>query len=62
MAIIIFIFTILLILIFIEIYKGRIISHGRREYILGVATEEAIVEWEKEYGMSRDVFTKEEGR
>lgn len=28
----------------------------RREYILGVATEEAIVEWEKEYGMSRDVF------
>lgn len=30
----------------------------RREYILGVATEEAIVEWETEYGMSREVFKK----
>ena len=30
----------------------------RREYILGVATEEAITEWEKEYNMSRDVFMK----
>ena len=29
-----------------------------REYILGVATEEAIAEWEKLYGMSRDVFMK----
>ena len=31
----------------------------RREYILGVATEEAIQSWEKLYGMSRDVFYKE---
>lgn len=30
----------------------------RREYILGVAKEETIQEWEKEYGMSREVFTK----
>ena len=30
----------------------------RREYILGVAKEEAIQEWEKEYGMSREVFLK----
>ena len=30
----------------------------RREYILGVATEEAIAEWEKEYGMSREIFLK----
>ena len=30
----------------------------RREYILGVATEKAIVEWETEYGMSREVFIK----
>ena len=29
----------------------------RREYILGVATEEAIQAWEKTYGMSRSVFT-----
>ena len=28
----------------------------RREYILGVATEEAIAQWELEYGMSRNVF------
>ena len=28
----------------------------RREYILGVATEEAIAEWERLYGMSRNVF------
>lgn len=28
----------------------------RREYILGVATEEAIQEWEKLYGISRNVF------
>lgn len=32
----------------------------RREYILGVATEEAIVAWENYYGISRDVFTKGE--
>ena len=32
----------------------------RRELILGVATEEAIAEWEKEYGMSREVFLKSE--
>ena len=30
----------------------------RREYILGVAKEEAIVEWEQEYGMSREIFLK----
>ena len=35
---IIIIFSFLLILIFIEIYKGKIIKHGRREYILGVNT------------------------
>ena len=28
----------------------------RREYVLGVATEEAIAEWENYYGISRDVF------
>ena len=28
----------------------------RREYVLGVATEEAIAEWEKHYGISRKVF------
>lgn len=33
-----------------EIYQTR------REYILGVATEEAIQEWEKIYKMSRSVF------
>ncbi len=30
----------------------------RREYILGVAKEEVIVEWETEYKMSREVFIK----
>lgn len=30
----------------------------RREYVLGVATEEAITEWENAYGISRDVFLK----
>ena len=42
---------------------GRIFDENiqtRREYILGVATEEAIAEWEKVYGISRDVFTKGE--
>ena len=28
----------------------------RREYVLGVATEEAIKEWEDVYGISREVF------
>lgn len=28
----------------------------RREYVLGVATERAISEWEKCYGISRNVF------
>ena len=28
----------------------------RREYVLGVATEEAIKEWEETYGISREVF------
>jgi len=32
----------------------------RREYILGVATEEAIANWEKTYGISREVFKKDE--
>lgn len=38
---------------------GRLYDEGyqtRREYILGVATEEAIQEWERVYRMSRDVF------
>lgn len=30
----------------------------RREYILGIATEAAIEEWEKEYEMSREVFNR----
>ena len=30
-----------------------------REYILGVAKEEAIAEWEKIYGISREVFKGE---
>lgn len=32
----------------------------RREYIHGVATEEAIAEWEKAYGISREVFLRKE--
>lgn len=28
----------------------------RREYVLGVATEDAITKWEQLYGMSREVF------
>ena len=28
----------------------------RREYVLGIATEAAIAEWERVYGISRDVF------
>jgi len=28
----------------------------RREYVLGVATEEAIAKWEELYGMSREIF------
>lgn len=31
-------------------------THIRREYVLGVATEEAIQNWEKTYGMNRDMF------
>ena len=31
----------------------------RREYVLGVATEEAIKEWEKLYGISREIFINE---
>ena len=38
LSIIILIFSILLVLIFIEIYKGKIFKHGRREYILNVNT------------------------
>ena len=30
----------------------------RREYVLGVATDEAISNWEKVYGISRDVFMR----
>ena len=36
------------------------IDQTRREYVLGVATEEAIEAWENAYGMSREVFFKEE--
>lgn len=32
----------------------------RREYVLGVATEDAIKAWEQTYGMSREVFKKED--
>lgn len=32
----------------------------RREYVLGVATEEAIREWEKTYNMNREVFYAED--
>lgn len=32
----------------------------RREYVLGVATEDAIKAWEKCYGISRDVFKEGE--
>lgn len=32
----------------------------RREYILGVATEEAISQWETTYGISRNVFNAKE--
>lgn len=31
-------------------------THIRREYVLGVATEEAIQNWEKTYNISREVF------
>ena len=32
----------------------------RREYVLGVATEDAIKAWEQTYGMSRKVFEEVE--
>ena len=32
----------------------------RREYVLGVATEEAIEAWEKYYGINRDAFKEGE--
>lgn len=32
----------------------------RREYVLGVATEKAIAEWERIYGINRDIFKKGE--
>ena len=35
------------------------IDQTRIEYVLGVAKEEAIKEWEKMYEISRDVFFKE---
>ena len=35
-------------------------SQTRREYVLGVATEDAIKTWEQTYGMSREVFKKED--
>lgn len=35
-----------------EVYRQE------RYNILGIATEEAIQSWEKEYGMSREVFNK----
>lgn len=38
LSIIIVIFSFLLILIFIEIYKGKILKYGRREYVLGENT------------------------
>ena len=31
----------------------------RREYVLGVATEKAIEDWEVTYNMKRDIFIKE---
>ena len=42
---------------------GRIFDESyqtRREYVLGVATENAIKKWEELYGMSREVFVKED--
>lgn len=42
---------------------GRLFDENfttRREYVLGVATEDAIAEWEKAYGISRDVFKERE--
>ena len=41
---------------------GRLLDESfqtRREYVLGVAKEEAISAWEKHYGISRDVFKSE---
>lgn len=38
---------------------GRLFDESyttRREYILGVATDEAIEAWEREYGISRETF------
>lgn len=35
-------------------------NQTRREYVLGVATEDAIKTWEKLYGMSRKVFEEVE--
>ena len=34
-------------------------SQTRREYVLGVATEEAIEEWERVYGLSRNIFKED---
>ena len=42
---------------------GRLFDENyqtRREYILGVATEETIAAWEKIYGMSREILMKGE--
>lgn len=41
---------------------GRLVDeryNTRREYVLGVATEDAIQSWEKAYSTSREVFLKE---
>ena len=43
---------------------GRLFDESystRREYVLGVATEDAIKMWEDTYGMSREVFYDKEG-
>ena len=34
-------------------------SQTRREYVLGVATEEAIEKWERVYGLSRNIFKED---
>ena len=44
--------------IFGTFFNGR--DQTRREYVLGVATEDAIKAWEKLYGMSREVFKEVE--
>lgn len=45
--------------VFGKFYDGEI-CRVNRENIYGIASEKAIAEWEKVYGLSREVFKKKE--